>query len=1030
MKKLSTYLYNAGGLLVLLALTTPLFAQQVTGLNNWTLMIDPGHSRKENMGLFNYSEAEKVLRVSWALRDMFVQQTDIEAVYLTRDNDVDEVSLSARTDMANQLGVDFFYSVHSDAGASTTNSTLMLYGGWRSNGVTVEKTPNGGRALGEILNADLSGTMRIPTRGNFADRVFYLGEVQNHDNQFPYLFVNRTSNMASLLSEGGFHTNPRQQQLNMNAQWKVMEALSAFRSILEFRQVNRPAIGVVAGIITDVETGLPINGATVTLGELAYTTDNYESVFSQYSTDPEALRNGFYFLDGLTPTSEVTVSYSAPQYSSQEATFALVSQPNGRTAQNITFRDVQLASTKPAVVVSVAPEQQLAELSPGTPLEVKFSRKMDRESVEAAISFAPEATFTISWIDDFTLSVNTTELEYLTEYTLQIAGDVAKNLLTGQYLDGNGDGAEGGHFTVVISTTDLDITPPALEDRYPLANSQIIDTRPAIRVVFDEPIVPGSIFPDSFTLYAEGNLVSGVVEHRVVRDKSVFHYYPAQPLAPHTTYTVKVGGLKDAAENTIEPIEWKFTVRDEPFAQLTMIDNFDALTNWWSPDQSGSSTGYDPVFTSRNVNQNLTQKSLITSGSLQVNYGWNLSSPPHYIRLYLPPTAAQNDQKFNATHHLQVYMYGDGSGNQFRFMIRDGQNHLEGSPWVTIDWIGWKLVSWDLANEPATGWVNGNGLLEGTGFFMDGFHFRYVDGAATIGNLYFEDLRFVSPGTRQFPTAMTESFEGYADFTTDIFPWITQDVKGDITWNPQGFSFPGSGQPFAFKVMNPALTSGPIQEQHPAQDGEKYLIAMQSQTVDDDKWLISEQFRANEFTTLSFYAKSISDAWGLERFQVLVSEDAGDAFVFQPENFTQVSEGAYTEAPLEWTRFTYDLSALDGQVFRFAVRGVSHDSYMLMLDNFVVSDEEEEEEVVVGLPMAREISARVYPNPSSGMVHVQADSPIRQIQVMAVSGKWVINHPGSTDQESVNLSQLPEGMYLIRVITTQGMYTGKIILKR
>ena len=51
----------------------------------------------------------------------------------------------------------------------------------------------------------LSTAMRLPTIGNYADRTFYQGFPDNHDNQFPYLFVNRTSSMASVLSEGGFH---------------------------------------------------------------------------------------------------------------------------------------------------------------------------------------------------------------------------------------------------------------------------------------------------------------------------------------------------------------------------------------------------------------------------------------------------------------------------------------------------------------------------------------------------------------------------------------------------------------------------------------------------------------------------------------------------------------------------------------------------------------------------------------------------------------------------------------------------------
>lgn len=72
-------------------------AQEVIGLSGWSLFLDPGHSRTENQGLYNYSEAEKVLRIGLALRDMLLTTTDIDTVYLSRDNDQVSVSLSQRT---------------------------------------------------------------------------------------------------------------------------------------------------------------------------------------------------------------------------------------------------------------------------------------------------------------------------------------------------------------------------------------------------------------------------------------------------------------------------------------------------------------------------------------------------------------------------------------------------------------------------------------------------------------------------------------------------------------------------------------------------------------------------------------------------------------------------------------------------------------------------------------------------------------------------------------------------------------------
>ena len=93
--------------------------------------------------------------------------------------------------------------------------------------------------------------MRITTRGNYADRCYYDPSPATHANQYPYLSVNRRSNMASLLSEGGYHTIASQQQLNINDDYKRLEGFAAFRSILEYHGLECPVQTFLAGIITN-----------------------------------------------------------------------------------------------------------------------------------------------------------------------------------------------------------------------------------------------------------------------------------------------------------------------------------------------------------------------------------------------------------------------------------------------------------------------------------------------------------------------------------------------------------------------------------------------------------------------------------------------------------------------------------------------------------------------------------------------------------------------------------------------------------
>lgn len=308
MKNLSAKIRKCVIVTALCTIAMPSFAQdaatpQVTGWGDWKLFLDPGHSGRENQGLWGYSEAEKVLDIALTIKEYLTTYTDMPAenLMLCREDGNVEVGLSERSDMANAWGADFFYSIHSDA-AAENNTTVTLFGGWMKNGVEVEKTPNGGKAFGDILCPNLTNMMMqfacTGTRGNWYDRCFYYKGETTHANQYPYLSVNRESNMASLLSEGGYHTIAAQQQLNINAQYKRLEALAGFQSLLKFHGMQLPAQTFLAGVITNSENATPINGVTVTVDGKTYTTDTWESVFNKYTKNENLIHNGFYFLKG------------------------------------------------------------------------------------------------------------------------------------------------------------------------------------------------------------------------------------------------------------------------------------------------------------------------------------------------------------------------------------------------------------------------------------------------------------------------------------------------------------------------------------------------------------------------------------------------------------------------------------------------------------------------------------------------------------------------------------------------------------
>jgi len=721
---------------------------QVTGLDEWTVYLDPGHSRQENMGLYNYSEAEKVLRVGLALRAMLEEWTDIDTVYMSREDDEVLVSLSQRSDHANTVNADFFHSIHSDAGASHVNSALFLYGGWRENGETVEKTPEGGKKMGDIMDEDLPGHMRIPTRGNYADRTFYQGFPDNHTNTWPYLHVNRETIMASVLSEAGFHTNSTQQMRNLNAEWKRLEAQSAFWSFLEFHDIERPPYGIVTGFLSNVEDGELINGATITVGDQSYTTDTYESLFHKYSDDPDQLRNGFYYIEDLPVGDTLEVFIEADGYY-PDTTSVVVKE------DDMTFLDHELLSSKPPYVAETDPDQGEEDIRMTGFLRITFSRPMNRDSVEQAISISPEIDEFDGWLwtsDHTQVGFSRNILDFVTEYTITI--DETAEDIHGHKFDGNMDGDEGGIFEFTFTTPPEDTDPPEIVKQWPEEEQRDADLQPIVSFMFDKEVNEESLNDETIIVTDhEGTPATGVIKHFIVDEVSVVQFFPDNPLHPNTIYTVTLAaGIEDIYGNaTVAPFESEFHTGTKMVDEIDVIDDFNAgLGNWWHPDQSGSTTGYDPDETAREPDTVIVNPFTGSELSLRLSYGWDLGHDTHLIRLHTPASSDAGSVRFNESHIVQAYVFGDGSHNSFRFVVRErgaaAPASYEASPWYTLDWIGWKLVTWDLSNDPIIPWVNGDGELEPP-LLIDSFQLTHDEDGDVTGTVLFDDLRAVKTVT-------------------------------------------------------------------------------------------------------------------------------------------------------------------------------------------------------------------------------------------------------------------------------------------
>jgi len=734
-------------LLVIVLFAKLTVAQDLSGLK---FCFDPGHGGHESddrhMVFADFWESESNWSKAQQVRDIFenLGATVILTRYGNDDDVADDPSLSERAAIANQNNVDFFQSIHSNGWNGERNSTLILYPGPRN-----DPRING-------LYGYPSSPIELTCANAMANEIYTAnrttGKITDGDWTFygtgrPYLGVFRTLVLPGVLSEGSYHDYPPETWRLKNSSYHRNEAYAIARTFIQLFDTTGFQFSTLAGIVRDSfdkvdyfslsgsnDKYLPVNNIVVTLnpGGKVYHGD--------------AFNNGYFLFDSLT-AGDYELIVEADGYFPDTAEVTI-----GDKFFN--FQDFKLFSKIPPIVSKSVPTDGDSNVPAWDPLVITFSRPMDTTLTIPAIHTVPEVPLDLTWLrENLVVEIRSDSFQFLTDYTLIIEG-TAQGVL-GYQLDGNGDGVGGDAFSLSFTTGPEDMAPPVLEQYTPGYNAGDIDLNPVVHIQFNE-MLDTTLFTDDMIImyaYPSFDTIPVIVKHFYVNKKSVFNLFPLEELEPGTIYKVRIEcefadyfGNSTAFYKTL-----RFTTTPN---RLTVrnIDNFESglSDNWWAPNSSGSTTGIiADTSTARDADTSFVNYGSHSKKSLRLKFKWNTSSAEWLLRMYLSQGTPRNIT-FNKDKLLQAYIFGDGSRTLFRFALDDryptaaGANH-EVSPWYVVDWVGWKLVSWDMANDGTGVWL-GDGNLDGTLRF-DSIQLSYNPDdpdAATSGVLYIDDLRLVT----------------------------------------------------------------------------------------------------------------------------------------------------------------------------------------------------------------------------------------------------------------------------------------------
>lgn len=266
-------------------------------------------------------------------------------------------------------------------------------------------------------------------------------------------------------------------------------------------------------------------------------------------------------------------------------------------------------------------------------------------------------------------------------------------------------------------------------------------------------------------------------------------------------------------------------------------------------------------------------------------------------------------------------------------------------------------------------------------------------------------------------------FELCEDFAIEgLVPWTTVDRDGTNTYGFSNTTWPNAYQPQGFIAFNPELVG--LDDLIQPHSGERLGCVFASVEGANDDWLISPKLlMPAEGAQMKFFVKSlkVSDRESyVEEYEVYVSTVSNN-----PDDFQQI--GSTAKAPLTWKEEVVNLQTYAGKEIYVAIRCVSDDQFVMMIDDIRVAGG-------VGIEKTADLSAYVksYPNPVSGLWTVTANGlEIDRVELCDMMGGIVYRSSDKLSAETwrLNMGGFKPGLYVARVYTNAGVQMIKVTVQ-
>lgn len=273
-------------------------------------------------------------------------------------------------------------------------------------------------------------------------------------------------------------------------------------------------------------------------------------------------------------------------------------------------------------------------------------------------------------------------------------------------------------------------------------------------------------------------------------------------------------------------------------------------------------------------------------------------------------------------------------------------------------------------------------------------------------------------------TVWEDSFESYDDFVFNPIGDYTQiDNDGNQTYGIQDVEFTNAGYTGTAIVFNPSMTDPVLEGNWVPRTGEKTLnmfaaTSTPNGTAENDDYIITPLIDLTNATgsEFSMWAKSITDQFGLERIEVLLSTTGTNE-----SDFTESLTGGVEEVPVDFTEYSFDLSAYDGMQVYIAIHYTGQDSFALIMDDFAAT--------AATLSVEDQLFNGFSYFVNNNTLNLESRTPMQSVNIHNILGQQVVSQKLGNTNETVNLSGLNSGVYLATINIDGAKKTVKFAIK-